>query len=410
MNRLRVLAGRIRDSALWRPHNFKLLWNHLVRQNTNLHHDDRVHLLAAADWLRRAQDATDDGGICGRFHLNRGWSGSYPETTGYLIPTLLKLEEELEAADLRDRAERCVEFLLSVQFPDGAFPGGEIGHGRPQPAVFNTAQIISGLVAWHAATGDATALEAARRAAAWLISVQDDDGAWRRHVYLEIPTTYSAHASCWLAELGAYCDDANCLQAAKRHLDWVLGHQDPDTGWFRLCGFSALDHNRKRAVTHTIAYTLWGVLLSSQYLDCARGIEAVSRAATGIGRRLQLSRRLSSDLDHRWHNLSNYTCPTGNVQLALVWLRLFEIDKDATLVNAALLAIDSVKQTQPLDYGASGFQGGIPGSYPVWGGYISLAFPNWAVKFFVDALLQKRRILEQMDRDPEAGHHAPSPV
>ena len=56
---------------------------------------DRDHLLAAADWLKRAQDATNDGGFVGRYNLRTGWSSSYPETTGYIIPTLVRLADTL---------------------------------------------------------------------------------------------------------------------------------------------------------------------------------------------------------------------------------------------------------------------------------------------------------------------------
>jgi len=52
---------------------------------------DRAHLAATADWLARAQEVNGDGGVAGRYHLRRGWSSSYPETTGYAIPTLLRL-------------------------------------------------------------------------------------------------------------------------------------------------------------------------------------------------------------------------------------------------------------------------------------------------------------------------------
>ena len=32
-------------------------------------------------------------------------------------------------------------------------------------------------------------------------------------------------------------------------------------------------------------------------------------------------------------------------------------------------------------------RGGIKGSHPIWGGYDPFRYPNWAAKFFVDALL-----------------------
>jgi folate-dependent phosphoribosylglycinamide formyltransferase PurN len=40
-------------------------------------------------------------------------------------------------------------------------------------------------------------------------------------------------------------------------------------------------------------------------------------------------------------------------------------------------------------------KGGIAGSQPVWGEYIPHAFPNWAAKYFLDALLAKQKALEK---------------
>ncbi|MBC8072612.1 MAG: hypothetical protein IAG13_30100, partial [Deltaproteobacteria bacterium] len=35
-------------------------------------------------------------------------------------------------------------------------------------------------------------------------------------------------------------------------------------------------------------------------------------------------------------------------------------------------------------------RGAIKGSHPIWGGYSPFTYPNWATKFFVDALLLAR--------------------
>ena len=43
-----------------------------------------------------------------------------------------------------------------------------------------------------------------------------------------------------------------------------------------------------------------------------------------------------------------------------------------------------------------GIKGGISGSYPIWGDYIFGGIPNWAAKYFIDALLAKRRILSTL--------------
>lgn len=391
---LQRLAGRVRDASAWRPSHCALAVRQLVgrRRNERAGYTDRDHLLAAAEWLERAQDATRDGGVCGRYRLRTGWTSSYPETTGYIIPTFLALASELRADRFRDRARRCVEFLLSVQLETGAFPGGEIHENRTRPSSFNTAQVISGLTAWHAATGDGRALAAAVRAADWLASLQETDGAWRQHVYRNVATTYFAYATGWLAELGRHTGSRRYLDAAGKHLDWVLRHQDPDTGWFDLSGFDVSHHRARRAVTHTIAYTLQGLLATSEILGRRDGIDAVHRAARGIARRLELSRWLPGVLDSAWRTQADYACLTGCAQMALVWLRLYELREDSRLLNAALKALDLVKAAQPMTGRNPAVRGGVPGSDPIWGEYLYMAFPNWAVKFFIDALLAKNAV------------------
>ena len=96
--------------------------------------------------------------------------------------------------------------------------------------------------------------------------------------------------------------------------------------------------------------------------------------------------------------------------MALVWMRQFERDGDIRLVNAALLAIDTVKRAQLMRTANHGLHGGIPGSDPVWGEYIGLAYPNWAAKFFIDALLSKRRTLELMPQNRHAEGSAPDVI
>mgnify|MGYP006201487281 CR=1 FL=1 len=47
-----------------------------------------------------------------------------------------------------DRGARAVDFLLGLQLPDGAFPGGEVLENRTAPSPFNSAQILHGLTHW----------------------------------------------------------------------------------------------------------------------------------------------------------------------------------------------------------------------------------------------------------------------
>jgi hypothetical protein len=46
-------------------------------------------------WLSRAQDhsTSHDGGVARHYSIISGWGASYPETTGYIAPTLLTCGE-----------------------------------------------------------------------------------------------------------------------------------------------------------------------------------------------------------------------------------------------------------------------------------------------------------------------------
>ncbi len=107
-------------------------------------------LRAVAGWLALAQDTPGDGGVSWGYSFRRGWVASYPETTGYLVPTFLALADDLQQPAWRERAERAVSFLLPLQLAAGGFPGRTVAENRTAPSVFNTAQIMHGLLRWSA--------------------------------------------------------------------------------------------------------------------------------------------------------------------------------------------------------------------------------------------------------------------
>jgi hypothetical protein len=396
-------------SGSWRPAELREIWRRArIGQRGAEARDDHDHLLGAVRWIERAQDVMNDGGICGRYHLATGWTSSYPETTGYLVPTLLRLADELDEPKLLERAGRAIDFLLALQLESGAFPGGEVHENTTRPSVFNTGQILNGLTAWWERTEDPRTLEAARRAAAWLASGQDSDGAWRTNVYLDLPTTYVVHSTCWLAEFARLDGNRDLLECAGRNLDWVLGHRDAETGWFDRAGFATSEHEDRTALTHTIGYVLWGALLTSRALGREDGVSAVRRSAAALATSVLEQGWIAGELDHLWRPRSYYSCLTGNAQFALIWLHLHEDEPDPTFRRAALLALEGVRRAQPLDDPDPDVRGAIPGSDPIWGGYIQGGYPNWAAKFFIDALLEKKRILGGAEAGPNSTAEAPA--
>ena len=98
---------------------------------------------AALTWLRRSIEVTGGQGSSHSWSPLFGWQKAYPETTGYLIETLLDYAELKQDDSLRELSLQCANWLVSTQLPSGAFPG--LLAGSKEPSVFNTAMILFGL-------------------------------------------------------------------------------------------------------------------------------------------------------------------------------------------------------------------------------------------------------------------------
>ena len=106
----------------------------------------RRHLRATGRWLVRS--VRPGGGSAAYFSPLAGWSRPYPETTGYLIPTLLRLGQEYPADGGENAALRAGRWLLEIQRPEGAWNGGlHPPRGGGKPSVFNTGQVLDGMLA-----------------------------------------------------------------------------------------------------------------------------------------------------------------------------------------------------------------------------------------------------------------------
>ena len=156
-------------------------------------------MLAAEDWLCRAQDASREGGVSYGYTFGRGWREPYPETSGYIVPTFLRLAT-LRDPSYRARARRIVDWLLRIQNADGSYANSRYG---PEGIVFDTGQVLFGLVcAWRQHAEEAV-LAAARRAAQWLCEVADERLRWTRHEHLDTPHTYNTRSAWALLEMDA---------------------------------------------------------------------------------------------------------------------------------------------------------------------------------------------------------------
>jgi len=65
-------------------------------------------------------------------------------------------------------------------------------------------------------------------------------------------------------------------------------------------------------------------------------------------------------------------------------------------LNAASKAIDVVVKYQIKSPLNPNLKGAVAGSLPIYGRYMALRYPNWAVKFLADALMLEDQILTRI--------------
>ncbi len=362
-----------------------MLIQHVLMTRSTRPRDSSEHIEEGLSWLISAQDATPDDGVSKGFALNKGWMPSYVETTGYIIPTMFDCFRFTGTSHYRERALKMARWELSNQLENGAFPGCP-EETNERPLVFDTGQVIFGLVRSYDETGEAEYREAAERAGSWLVDAQGRGGSWERHSLNNLPHAYHTRVAWALLELFRISSKKDYLSAAERNLAWALKHHQQN-GWFNNNTFD----REEKALTHTIAYAARGLLESGVILNKEEYIEAVQKTADKLIGLQNDDGTLPGSFGSRWEANSSFSCLSGNAQVSIIWLRLYQITGNSVYFSAASQAINFLKTTQDLTSRIDGIRGGIKASRPIYRGYLKLFYPNWATKFFIDALLLEEK-------------------
>ena len=350
---------------------------------------------AATAWLLRAQAATEDDGVSfGYFPCGTepgGWKPSYPETTGYIITSLLAYASRYDDESVRAAALRMAYWEVGVQMDSGAVQGGPVCRRDQQtPAAFNTGMVLDGWCSAYQATRDAVILAAARRAADFLVGDLDDRGYFRTNGAF-VPAgemkTYSCLCAWAMYRFGDLTGEERYRDEAVRCIEAALQQQRPN-GW--------IAHNcltRSEApLTHTIGYALQGILEVGIAAARPDFIGAVRAAFDRIRERIGPAGYLPGRFYDDWEPAQLSSCLTGSAQLAIVGYRLFDHFADAVYRCAADRLLNFLKALQTLDPHDATFHGALAGSFPLFGAYMRAGFPNWATKYLLDALMIQERI------------------
>lgn len=282
---------------------------------------------------------------------------TYPEVTGYFIPSLLKIGE-------KELAISFAKHLCEIQKPNGAWydPSDRF------PFVFDGGQILKGLVAIreYLPEVDGNIIKGID----WIFFNMKETGELNQpkndlwgdrddycneliHIYCMSP----------IIEAGKLLNRPDYIDKANKVLDYYIENYRN-----RIVNFSLF--------SHFYAYVIEGLI------DCGR-VEIAREAMKNY----EKYRRKDGSV-YAWNN-AGWTCSTATFQFAIIWYKLGEKEKaDKTYEYACSLQNET---------------GGWYGSYihsPL--DYIDVAFKrrlyekdqeiSWAVKFFIDATWEKSHV------------------
>jgi hypothetical protein len=394
---VRHMASRDDERRRFARHVMNDLVRYLTNDPVPIPGETFARAQLAAKWLARAQDVMPDGGVSyGYFPFRsaRGWRESYPETTGYIAPTLFDYAEVSGNPEYHDRAVRAARFVAGCQLASGAIYGGRVRArlAGAIPVAFNTGMALLGFSAAYRRTGDPFFRECGRKAAHFLVDDVDADGHFRSHgpfVHSSTIKTYSVLCAWPLYLAGQDCDETLFCRTAVRVCDAAL-RQQRENGWFDNNCLSARDDT---PLLHTIGYTLQGLLevgiLSGERRHVTAALRAFEHLSPLCSRGFLHGRWFSN-----WEPAALSSCLTGAAQVAVVGYRLADHAGEPRFRNAADSVVNYLKALQLTDAGDvtdPESVGAIGGSFPLVGAYMRNGYPGWATKFLLDALLCQER-------------------
>ena len=154
MNRSKLKINKPQINGIFMRHLIQLAKEKLTSPQISTRPIEE-HLRAAADWLLLAQQATPDDGVAHSYDIRKKkWLASYPETTGYAIPTLYEYATHFNAPQYAAAATRMAIWESEIQLADGGVRAGNMDAEIIAPTIFNTGQVLFGWAKAWQETGD----------------------------------------------------------------------------------------------------------------------------------------------------------------------------------------------------------------------------------------------------------------
>jgi hypothetical protein len=300
-----------------------------------------------------------------------GWKAPYPETTGYMISTLIRAGSKVDKK-YESLASKCADWLLTVQHPEGWIHTGIDPENGP--SIFNTAMVASGFSDAFVHFKDERYLMAAGSGVDWILDQQEEGGEILKFAFEPgfFPAYYSRvlWALVKFKSISGHPSESKKLIALKRALDPLFNEKEIGSVGFK---------QSEPAFLHTLAYAIRGAQEVGNIEPSFR-LEYRNVLEDLVARRRETG-KWPGMIDVDGSSNYKFQCLTGEAQMALILLRSGNADWRS-------LAEETIRSLIRYQGRWGQAKGGLPGSKPFWGKYNPLRYPNWASKFLADALLE----------------------
>lgn len=274
----------------------------------------------------------------------------YPEVTGYYIPTLIRW-------GYREIAIDYAKWLISIQHNDGSW----YDTFDQMPYVFDTAQILKGLLAAYSIWSDENVKNSIIKGAMWLTGNIQNDGRFKAadESIWKMPKAYSEliHLYCLspIREVGIQLGKPELLKMVDLSIDYYKQNHMEEILHFDL-------------LSHFYAYVMEALVDLGE-------LELAKAAMNNIGNFQTEDGAVPGYNDVHW------VCSTGLFQLALTWFRVGDIERGNKAFSYACR----------LQNESGGWYGSYPSVDDESNDYFAASEISWAVKYFLDALYYKNK-------------------
>lgn len=310
-------------------------------------------------------------------HPFRGWSPAYPETSGYLIPTLLAYGKTLKDKAITAQALLCGEWLLSIQHREGWFPA--LYQNSSTPSLFNTAMILFGLKALFKETGEERYFQGLEKACRWAVKFAEQND-WTE-LHYRTKRSYYTRAVWALLVAGKELENQEGWHTCKAALNSFRREIQPD-GWILHWEFDEHDF----AFAHTMAYTWRGFLEAGQLLEDDDIIQAALQSFDIFLKKIGSEGVPGGAYRKGWEADHSFICLPGIFQLSVLSYKAFAYTQNPVYKKWGDHFWLTGNDQLPKNFW--GRAGGIFGSKPAKGKYMPWKQPNWGAKFYLDALME----------------------